>query len=91
MAALLGALVFGYVVGEIGTLIAHLDRQAGLVEERIDNVKEYLRWRRIPRDLSVRIRESCRTPNPAPHAQRTAPLPCLALPCLALPRGLRRR
>ena len=26
-AALLGALVFGYVVGEIGTLVAHLDRQ----------------------------------------------------------------
>ena len=55
-AALLGALVFGYVVGEIGTLVAHLDRQAAVVEERIDVVKQYLRWRQIPREMSVRIR-----------------------------------
>lgn len=55
-AALLGALVFGYVIGEIGTLVAHVDRQASLVEDRLDIVKQYLRWRQIPKDLSLRIR-----------------------------------
>ena len=58
-AALLGALVFGTLIGEIGTLIASLDRQAGLVEERLDSVKEYLRWRQVPHDLSVRVRRYC--------------------------------
>lgn len=55
-AALLSALVFGYVVGEIGTLLAALDRQGALVQERLDSVKEYLLWRKIPRTLSIRVR-----------------------------------
>ena len=50
------ALVFGYVIGEIGTLIASLDRQGALVEEKMDAVKEYLTWRRVPKTLSKRVR-----------------------------------
>mmetsp|Transcript_18159 Transcript_18159/g.36614 ORF Transcript_18159/g.36614 Transcript_18159/m.36614 type:complete len:611 (-) Transcript_18159:819-2651(-) len=54
--ALLSALVFGYVIGEISTLLASLDRQAALVEEKMDAVKEYLAWRQVPRDLSIKVR-----------------------------------
>ena len=56
MAALLAALIFGYIVGEIGTLLAALDRQAALVDEKMSAVKEYLRWRELPRTLSARVR-----------------------------------
>ena len=56
LAKLLSALVFGYVVGEIGTLVAALDRHASLVEERLDSVNEYLRWRRVPKAMARRVR-----------------------------------
>lgn len=55
-ALLVGAMVFAYLIGEIGGLIATFDRQAVLVEEKMDAVKEYLQWREIPRDLSIRVR-----------------------------------
>jgi len=52
----LRSLFFAYVVGEISTLLQALDRQAALVDEKMDTVKEYLRWRGISRDLNIRIR-----------------------------------
>ena len=55
-ALIVGSLVFGLIVGEIGSLMSALDRQAALVDERMDAVKEYLAWRQIPRDLCIRIR-----------------------------------
>lgn len=42
-ALLIGALLFAYIVGDIGSLISTLDRQAALVEEKMDAVKEYVR------------------------------------------------
>ena len=55
-ALLIGALVFGYMLSSIGSLVAALDRQAALSEEKMDAIKEYMRWRKFPRDLTVRIR-----------------------------------
>jgi hypothetical protein len=40
----------------VGTLLGSLDRQTALVEERMDAVKEYLLWREVPRELSVRVK-----------------------------------
>ena len=54
---LMGALVFGYMLSSVAGLIAALDRQGGLAEERIDEVKEYLRWRNLPRELAARVRK----------------------------------
>ena len=45
--ALLSALVFGYVIGEIGRLLASLDRQAMVLEQKMDAVKEFLAWRKV--------------------------------------------
>ena len=53
---MIGALLFAYIVGDIGSLLNTLDRQSALVEEKMDAVKEYLAWRDLPRDLSIRTR-----------------------------------
>ena len=55
MALLVGALVFGFMLSSIGSLVQALDRQAALSEERMDEVKEYMRWRKLPRDLMIRM------------------------------------
>ena len=34
-----------------------MDRQAALVEEKTDSVKEYVAWRGLPRDLSIRVKK----------------------------------
>ena len=46
---IVGALSFGYIIGEIGSLLATLDKQSAMVDEKIDSVREYLRWRQVPR------------------------------------------
>lgn len=55
-ALLVGALVFATLVGDITSLLDALNQQNKLVEERMQSLKEYLEWRQIPRDLSIRIR-----------------------------------
>ena len=56
VALLIGALVFGYMVSTIGSLIAGMDRQSATVQDRVDAVKEYTTWRKMPRELSARVR-----------------------------------
>jgi len=55
-ALLTGALVFGYMLSSIGALVEAIDRQAALSQDKIDEIKEYMRWRRLPRDLVMRLR-----------------------------------
>ena len=55
-ALLTGALVFGFMLSSIGSLVAAVDRQAALSEEKLDEVKEYMRWRQLPRELVLRMR-----------------------------------
>ena len=52
----LGAMAYGFLLSSIGTLVQSLDRQAALAQQRLDEVKEYMRWRKLPRDLIVRLR-----------------------------------
>ena len=44
------------MLSSIGSLVAAIDRQAALSEEKLDEVKEYMRWRKLPRDLVLRMR-----------------------------------
>jgi len=53
---MLNRLLFAYIVGQIASLIAALDRQAALVQEKLDQIREYLQWRGTPKELSVRIK-----------------------------------
>ena len=55
-AVLVGALNFAYTIGEVGALLSKLDAQGAVREEKLDEIKEYLDWRGIPRDLSIRTR-----------------------------------
>ena len=34
-----------------------MDRQAALIEEKTDAVKEYVAWRALPRDLALRVKK----------------------------------
>ena len=49
-------LFFAYVVGNISSLIAQFDRQAAMVRDKIDLLKEYLQWRSIPKELAFRVK-----------------------------------
>jgi len=55
-ALLVGGVVFGLMLSNVGVLVASLDRQAAAVEEKLDSVKEYIFLRGLPRDLSLRMR-----------------------------------
>ena len=54
---LVSAVLFGMLISNIGTLVASMDRQAAKVEERLDAVKEYAKFRRLPRDLATRVKK----------------------------------
>jgi len=54
---LVSAIVFGYLISNIGALVASMDRQAAKVEERLDSVKEYVKFRQLPKDLSTRVKK----------------------------------
>ena len=53
---LIGAMSFAYMIGEIGVLASRLDQQEATREEKLDEINQYLTWRGIPRDLSLRTR-----------------------------------
>jgi CRP-like cAMP-binding protein len=53
---LIGALVFGYVLSEFGSLIGSLDNHANMVEEKLDQMQEVIRHTNLPPELAGRIR-----------------------------------
>lgn len=53
---LIGALVFGYLLSIVATLVGSIDPNAVKIQEKLDEIKVYLRWHRFPPDLSRRIR-----------------------------------
>ena len=55
-ALLVSAIIFAYLMGDVGALIASLDRQKAMIDDRMDSVKEYVTWRRMPNDLRIRVR-----------------------------------
>ena len=50
IALLIGALVFGYILTDIGSLVASIDRKAVLIESKMDSVKVRLERKRAPGD-----------------------------------------
>jgi len=54
---LVSALVFGYMLAQIGVLVTTLDRQQALVELKTDSVKEYIEFRKLPRSLALRVKK----------------------------------
>ena len=75
-ALLTGALIFGYMLSSIGSLVAAMDRQAVKVEVELDEVKDYIRWRGLPRDLVVRVRKCKSTALSSVSAHTRSSTPC---------------
>ena len=57
---LVGASVFGYIVGNIGQILDRFDLRATLYADKINFVKEYIQSRHLPPELSKRILEHYR-------------------------------
>ena len=53
---LVGGLAFGYMIGNISSMIEQLNRQQSLVRDKMDVIKDYLAWRQMPPDLATRIK-----------------------------------
>ena len=56
LAMLIGAMMFGYMVSTIGSMVATLDKEAAIKEDRMDAVKEWMASRNIQQKLFVRVR-----------------------------------
>ena len=56
-AMLVGAMMFGYMMSTIGSMVQQMDRQAAIIEDRMDAVKEWMASRNMPRKLFVRVRK----------------------------------
>jgi hypothetical protein len=54
---LLSAIVFGYLISNIGALVASADRQAAKKEANLDMVRDYVKFRRLPYDMATRVRK----------------------------------
>ena len=55
MSLLVGALVFGYILSSVGDTMSNIDQNAVAVDSKIADVKNFLRWHRVPRDLARRV------------------------------------
>ena len=54
---MLGATVFGYVVGGVASLVAKVDASSNRKRERMDEVKAYLKEKRVSKSLRLRVRK----------------------------------
>ena len=54
---LVGGMIFDTMISQ-GTLIASLDRQAALIEEKLDSVKEYASSRKLPQSALRQVDEA---------------------------------
>ncbi|KAM3864835.1 cyclic nucleotide gated channel subunit alpha 1a [Diretmus argenteus] len=51
---LVGVLVFATIVGNIATMISNMNAAQSQFQARIDNIKQYMRRRKVSKDLEVR-------------------------------------
>jgi len=52
---LLGVGMFGYIIGNIASLIANLDVAKANFQRKMEEIREYMRIRRIPRELQAKV------------------------------------
>ena len=54
---LVGAIVFGFLLSTLGDVLSNVDQNATRVEEKLTEVKEYLRWHRVPVGTAKSVRK----------------------------------
>lgn len=52
-----GASIFGYMIGNIASVIADFDKFSSVQKERMEEIKSYLTFKRVPRHLSKAVRK----------------------------------
>jgi CRP-like cAMP-binding protein len=57
LAMLSSSLIFGYMISNVGVLVASMDRKAEIIEEKLDSAKEYVAFRGLPKALAVRVKK----------------------------------
>lgn len=53
---LLAAICFGYLLSTVADLMKNVDPNAVLVQEKVDEVKTFLRWHKFPPELTTRVK-----------------------------------
>jgi len=53
---LIGAVVFGYILSSVGSMISNLDNRATMVEMKLDMCQEVIRHTNMPSSLAARVR-----------------------------------
>ena len=56
LANFLAALISGYILGSIVSLVASMNRRSAAMEEMIDSISAYSRWRDLPKEIMLRLR-----------------------------------
>lgn len=54
---LIGASLWAYMIGNVCGIVASLDVQALMFQQKVDNMNSFLREKRVPEPLQLRIRE----------------------------------
>ncbi|MCK5736430.1 MAG: ion transporter [Spirochaetaceae bacterium] len=54
---LLGAAIYGFIIGNIANIIANIDVAKSQFREKIDNIDTFLKYRDIPNELQKRIHD----------------------------------
>ena len=54
-AMMISSLIFGYMISNVGVLVASMDRQAAMIEEKTDAAKEYVAFRNLPKQMAMRV------------------------------------
>ena len=53
---LIGALVFGYLLSSVGSLMSNLDNRSNMVEAKLDQMQEVILHTNLPAQLASRVR-----------------------------------
>ena len=56
---MLGASVFGLIIGNIASLIADFNQYENIYKQRMEGVKNYLIHKKVPKEMQRRIRKAC--------------------------------
>ena len=56
MTLLIGALVFGFLLSNVSDIVKNADQNAVRIEEKLDQVKVYLRWHHVRPELAARVK-----------------------------------
>jgi len=50
-----GVLIFATIVGNIGSMITHMNAARAEFQEKMDSIKQYMEFRKVSKDLEKRV------------------------------------